>query len=51
MLRKHWEMPTFGKGIPVVRDIHEALTYQPDTVLIGIAPMGGALPAAWRGNC
>ncbi len=40
----------FGKGIPVVRDIHEALTYQPDTILIGIAPMGGALPAAWRGQ-
>ena len=39
---------SFGQGIPVVRDIHEALTYQPDTLLIGIAPMGGALPAAWR---
>src|SRR2546428_238972 len=39
---------SIGKGIPVVRDINEALKYQPDTVLIGIAPMGGALPAAWR---
>ncbi|TME05000.1 MAG: DUF1611 domain-containing protein [Chloroflexi bacterium] len=39
---------SFGTGIPVVRDINEALKYQPDTVLIGIAPMGGALPAAWR---
>jgi uncharacterized NAD-dependent epimerase/dehydratase family protein len=37
-----------GKGIPVVRDIHEALKYQPDTLLIGIAPQGGNLPAAWR---
>lgn len=37
-----------GHGIPVVKDIHEALTYQPDTLLIGIAPMGGALPTAWR---
>jgi uncharacterized NAD-dependent epimerase/dehydratase family protein len=37
-----------GKGIPVVRDIHEALTYRPDSLLIGIAPMGGALPEAWR---
>jgi uncharacterized NAD-dependent epimerase/dehydratase family protein len=37
-----------GKGIPVVRDIREALTYQPDSLLIGIAPMGGALPEAWR---
>ena len=39
---------TFGKGIPVVRDINEALKYQPDTLLIGIAPMGGALPAEWH---
>jgi uncharacterized NAD-dependent epimerase/dehydratase family protein len=39
---------SFGTGIPVVRDINEALKYQPDTVLIGIAPMGGALPEAWR---
>ena len=39
---------SFGKGIPVVRNIHEALTYQPDTLLIGIAPMGGALPKEWH---
>jgi uncharacterized NAD-dependent epimerase/dehydratase family protein len=38
----------FGQGIPVVRDINEALKYQPDTLLIGIAPMGGSLPASWR---
>lgn len=37
-----------GGGIPVVRDIHEALPYQPDTLLIGIAPQGGNLPDAWR---
>src|SRR6266699_5770616 len=37
-----------GKGIPVVGDINEALTYQPDALLIGIATMGGALPVAWR---
>lgn len=37
-----------GQGIPVVKDIREALTYQPDTLLIGIAPMGGALPESWR---
>ncbi|HEY6541035.1 MAG TPA: DUF1611 domain-containing protein [Ktedonobacteraceae bacterium] len=38
----------FGHGIPIVRDINEALSYQPDTLLIGIAPMGGSLPASWR---
>ncbi|GCF11700.1 DUF1611 domain-containing protein [Dictyobacter arantiisoli] len=37
-----------GEGIPIVQDITEALTYQPDTLLIGIAPRGGALPASWR---
>ncbi len=38
----------FGHGIPIVRDINEALKYQPDTLLIGIAPMGGSLPTSWR---
>src|SRR5260370_41007952 len=38
----------FGHGRPVVRDIGEALTYRQDSLLIGIAPMGGALPATWR---
>ena len=39
---------SIGVGIPIIRDIHEALYYQPDTLLIGIAPQGGVLPAAWR---
>ena len=37
-----------GAGIPIVRDITEALKYQPDTLLIGIAPVGGRLPDPWR---
>jgi uncharacterized NAD-dependent epimerase/dehydratase family protein len=37
-----------GKGIPVVKDIYAALPYQPDTLLIGIAPQGGNLPTTWR---
>jgi uncharacterized NAD-dependent epimerase/dehydratase family protein len=37
-----------GIGIPIVQDIHEALAYQPDTLMIGIAPAGGALPSSWR---
>ncbi len=37
-----------GEDIPIVRDINEALSYQPDTLLIGIAPRGGALPVSWR---
>lgn len=39
---------SLGAGIPIVRDIHEALNYQPDTLLIGTASRGGALPEAWR---
>src|SRR5947199_2061621 len=39
---------SFGVGIPIVHDIREALTYQPDTLMIGIAPIGGALPPEWR---
>jgi uncharacterized NAD-dependent epimerase/dehydratase family protein len=39
---------SLGQGIPVVRDINEALQYQPDALLIGIAPMGGGFPEAWR---
>ncbi len=38
----------FGQDIPIVRDIHEALAYQPNALLIGIAPIGGALPTSWR---
>lgn len=37
-----------GVGIPVVNDINEALKYKPDTLLIGIAPMGGSLPPEWH---
>ncbi|GHO44817.1 DUF1611 domain-containing protein [Ktedonospora formicarum] len=41
------EVP-LGEGIPMVQDIHEALRLKPDTLMIGIAPQGGALPASWR---
>ncbi|MCL4544154.1 MAG: DUF1611 domain-containing protein [Chloroflexi bacterium] len=36
-----------GHGIPIVCDIGEALRYQPDALLIGISPRGGALPETW----
>ncbi|GHO74236.1 hypothetical protein KSD_20070 [Ktedonobacter sp. SOSP1-85] len=37
-----------GEDIPMVRDINEALQYEPDALMIGIAPVGGALPPSWR---
>lgn len=37
-----------GRGVPVVADVAAALAYQPDTLLIGIAPTGGRLPEAWK---
>lgn len=37
-----------GKGIPIVSTIAETLKLQPTTLLIGIAPPGGMLPAEWR---
>lgn len=37
-----------GAGVPVVADVVSTLLYGPDTLLIGIAPIGGRLPDAWR---
>jgi uncharacterized NAD-dependent epimerase/dehydratase family protein len=37
-----------GKGVPVVTNIDAALDYSPDTLVIGIAPIGGQLPSPWK---
>lgn len=37
-----------GAGIPLVASIKEGLRHRPTQLLIGIAPVGGSLPAAWR---
>ena len=36
------------KGVPVVASLEEALRLQPQALLLGTAPRGGALPEAWR---
>jgi uncharacterized NAD-dependent epimerase/dehydratase family protein len=38
----------FGRGIPIIGSLEEALAFSPDSLLIGIAPRGGQLPAQWR---
>ncbi len=37
-----------GGDIPVVANLEAASVSEPDALLIGIAPQGGALPASWR---
>ncbi len=39
----------FGGATPIVASMREGLGRKPDTVLIGIAPQGGRLPADWYG--
>ena len=40
----------YGAGIPVLADLEEALALDPPptSLLLGIAPQGGALPDEWR---
>jgi uncharacterized NAD-dependent epimerase/dehydratase family protein len=35
-------------AVPIVATLAEGLSFAPDTLVIGIAPSGGQLPAAWR---
>ena len=37
-----------GRGIPIVKSLREGLKHKPTQLLVGIAPVGGCLPAAWR---
>ena len=37
-----------GGDIPVVAGLEAAAAYEPDSLLLGIAPQGGSLPESWR---
>ena len=37
----------YGGYIPIVAHISEALEYQPDTLAVGVAPIGGAIKPEW----
>jgi uncharacterized NAD-dependent epimerase/dehydratase family protein len=34
-------------GVPIVQTVDEALAFQPNTVLVGVATQGGRFPPAW----
>ncbi|HEY7195871.1 MAG TPA: DUF1611 domain-containing protein [Gaiellaceae bacterium] len=36
------------EGLPVVGSVADALAYEPDTALVGVAPQGGRLPPVWQ---
>ena len=38
----------YGGDVPIVGTLAEAMAHEPDALLIGIAPVGGLLPEAWR---
>ena len=42
------EVIGFGGDTPIVHSLEEAMAYRPDSLLIGITPMGGVLPESWR---
>jgi uncharacterized NAD-dependent epimerase/dehydratase family protein len=41
-------VPYLQSDAPIVADIHEALAFKPTSLLVGIAPPGGAMPTDWR---
>lgn len=44
------ELTNIPRSVPIVASVAEALTYQPTVLVIGIALLGGILPADWQAD-
>ena len=42
------EIVGFGGDTPVLHSLEEAMAFNPDSLLIGITPLGGQLPESWK---
>ena len=40
-------MPELGRDAPIVASLEEAMERSPTSILVGLAPAGGRLPAEW----
>ena len=43
-------VPYLASEAPLVASLAAALAYEPNAMLVGVAPPGGALPQSWRGE-
>jgi uncharacterized NAD-dependent epimerase/dehydratase family protein len=43
-------LPYLESDAPIVATLDDTLRYEPNALLVGVAPPGGALPATWRAS-